>query len=54
VDALDGDAWNGIVFAAQAFGQRSDFALRFGSFSQVFVDGPAVYDDLLTGREKGV
>jgi Trehalase len=44
VDALDGDAWNGVVFAAQAFGQRSSFALRFGSFSDTFVDGPAIYD----------
>ena len=44
VDALDGDAWNGVVFGAQAFGQTSDFALRFGSFSQTFVDGPAIYD----------
>jgi Trehalase len=44
VDALDADGWNGVVFAAQAFGQASDFALRFGSFSQTFVEGPAVYD----------
>jgi len=34
VDALDADAWNGVVFAARAFGQPSDFAFRFGSFSQ--------------------
>jgi hypothetical protein len=44
IDALDADAWNGVVFAAQAFGQTSNFALRFGSFSQTFVDGPAIFD----------
>jgi hypothetical protein len=44
VDALDADAWNGVVFAARAFHQPSDFALRFGSFSQSFIDGPAIFD----------
>lgn len=44
VDALDADAWNGVVFAARAFRQPSDFAFRFGSFSQTFVDGPAIFD----------
>jgi Trehalase len=44
VDALDADAWNGVVFAARAFRQPSDFALRFGSFSQTFIDGPAIFD----------
>lgn len=44
VDALDADAWNGVVFAARAFGQPSDFAFRFGSFSQTFIDGPAIFD----------
>jgi hypothetical protein len=44
VDALDADAWNGVIFAARAFGQPSDFALRFGSFSQSFIDGPAIFD----------
>jgi len=44
VDALDADAWNGVVFAARAFGQPSDFAFRFGSFSQTFVDGAAIFD----------
>jgi Trehalase len=44
IDALDADAWNGVVFAARAFGQPSDFAFRFGSFSQTFIDGPAIFD----------
>src|SRR5271157_2225360 len=44
VDALDADAWNGVVFAARAFQQPSDFAIRFGSFSQTFIDGPAIFD----------
>ncbi|MFZ0760732.1 MAG: trehalase family glycosidase [Candidatus Sulfotelmatobacter sp.] len=44
VDALDPDAWNGVVFAARAFLQPSDFAFRFGSFSQSFIDGPAIFD----------
>ena len=44
VDALDADAWNGVVFAARAFRQPSDFAFRFGSFSQTFIDGPAIFD----------
>lgn len=44
VDALDADAWNGVVFAARAFQQPSNFALRFGSFSQTFIDGPAIFD----------
>ena len=50
VDALDADAWNGVVFAAQAFRQPSDFAFRFGSFSQTFIDGPAIFDSV---REVG-
>lgn len=50
VDALDADAWNGVVFAARAFQQHSDFAFRFGSFSQTFIDGPAIFD---TVREVG-
>jgi hypothetical protein len=50
IDALDADAWNGVVFAARAFGQPSDFALRFGSFSQTFIEGPAIFDSV---REVG-
>jgi putative isomerase len=44
IDSLDPDGWNGIVFAAKAFGQPSNFALRFGSFSQTFIDGAAISD----------
>jgi hypothetical protein len=45
IDSLDMDAWNGIVFAAHAFGQPSHFALRFGSSSRgTFLDGASIYD----------
>lgn len=44
IDALDAEAWSGVVFAAKAFGQSSSFALRFGSFSGTFVDGGAIFD----------
>ena len=44
VDSLDAEAWNGVVFAAKAFGQSSSFALRFGSFSGTFVDGASIFD----------
>jgi hypothetical protein len=44
VDALDADAWNGVVFLARVFRQPSDFAFRFGSFSPTFIDGPAIFD----------
>jgi putative isomerase len=51
IDALDAEAWNGVVFAASAFGQRSSFALRFGSLSGgTFIDGGAIFD---TVREVG-
>lgn len=46
VDSLDAEAWNGVVFAAKAFGQPSSFALRFGSFSGNFVDGSAIFDSM--------
>jgi hypothetical protein len=45
IDSLDVDAWNGIVFAAHAFGQPSHFALRFGTSSRgTFIDGASIYD----------
>jgi hypothetical protein len=44
IDALDADSWNGVVFLAEAFGQPSNFALRFGSVSGGFIDGPAIFD----------
>jgi len=51
IDALDPDAWNGVVFIAKAFGQRSTFALRFGSRSGgSFINGPEIYDAI---REVG-
>ncbi len=50
VDSLDAEAWNGIVFAAKAFGQPSSFALRFGSFSATFEEGMSILDTI---REVG-
>ena len=51
IEALDPDAWNGVVFLAKAFGQSSNFALRFGTFSvNTFVDGPDIFDEV---REVG-
>jgi hypothetical protein len=44
IDALDAEAWNGVVFAANAFGQPSSFALRFGSYSSTFIDGASIFD----------
>jgi hypothetical protein len=44
IDSLDPDGWNGVVFAAKAFHQPANFALRFGSFSQSFIDGAAISD----------
>src|SRR3954462_6413470 len=46
IGSFDPDAWNGIVFLAQAFHQPSGFALRIGSQSAksggTFVDGMAI------------
>jgi hypothetical protein len=46
IGAFDPDAWNSIVFLAQAFHQPSGFALRIGSQSAksggTFVDGPVI------------
>ena len=36
IDALDPEAWNGIVFLARAFNQPAPFALRVGSASGGF------------------
>lgn len=50
VGAFDPDAWNGIVFLAQAFHQPAGFALRVGSQSAksggTFVDGTAIDNDI--------
>src|SRR5690242_10192677 len=43
VGAFDPDAWNGIVFESEAYGQRIPFAIRFGSKSGTFVDGARVF-----------
>jgi hypothetical protein len=44
IDALDPEAWNGIVFLARAFNQPAPFALRVGSRSGGFLDGNEVFD----------
>ena len=44
IDALDPDAWNGIVFLAKAFNQPAPFALRVGSRSGGFLDGSEIFD----------
>jgi hypothetical protein len=43
IDALDPEAWNGIVFLARAFNQPAPFALRVGSRSGGFLDGNAIF-----------
>src|SRR5579871_4670640 len=43
IDALDPGAWNGVVFLARAFQQPSSFALRIGSRSGNFLDGPDIF-----------
>src|SRR5712692_251897 len=44
IDALDPDAWNGLVFLARAFDQPTPFALRIGSRSGSFLDGGEIFD----------
>jgi hypothetical protein len=43
IDALDPGAWNGLVFLAHAFQQPASFALRIGSRSSNFLDGPDIF-----------
>jgi len=44
IEALDPEAWNGIVFLARAFNQPTPFALRIGSRSGGFLDGEKTFD----------
>lgn len=44
IDALDPDGWNGIVFLASAFDQPTPFALRIGSRSGSYLEGPDIFD----------
>ncbi|HXX24758.1 MAG TPA: trehalase family glycosidase [Terriglobia bacterium] len=44
IEALDPDAWNGMVFLAKAFHQPASFALRIGSRSGGFLDGEKIFD----------
>lgn len=43
IDALDPDAWNGVVFMATAFHQRVSFGLRAGSRRGTFLDGQQIF-----------
>ena len=43
IDALDPDAWNGVVFMARAYQQPVSFALRMGSRRSQFLDGEKVF-----------
>jgi Trehalase len=43
IGAYDPDSWNGIVFDAEANGQRIPFGLRIGSKSGTFLDGSRIY-----------
>jgi hypothetical protein len=43
IDALDPDAWNGVVFLARAFNQPAPFALRVGSRSGGFLEGNEIF-----------
>jgi hypothetical protein len=44
IDALDPEAWNGIVFLARAVNQPAPFAMRVGSRSGGFLDGNEVFN----------
>ncbi len=51
VDALDADAWNGIVFVPNAFKQQAPFAIRFGSqLGGGLMDGKTIFNQV---REVG-
>lgn len=43
IEALDPDAWNGVVFMATAYRQQISFALRVGSRRGQFLDGEKVF-----------
>lgn len=43
IGAFDPDAWNGIVFEPEAYGQRIPFAIRFGSKFNTFIDGDRIF-----------
>jgi hypothetical protein len=44
VGAFDPDAWNGVVFLAEAFHQSAPFALRFGSQRELkYLDGSDIF-----------
>src|SRR5262245_50039054 len=44
IGAFEPDAWNGVVFLAQAFQQPASFALRLGSRSGTFLDGSDIFN----------
>src|ERR1019366_7758531 len=44
IDALDPDAWNGVVFLATAFQQPAHFALRLGSRGSTYLVGKDLFN----------
>ncbi len=46
IDALDPDAWNGIVFLARAYQQPAYFALRVGSRGRSYESGGEIFNDV--------
>jgi hypothetical protein len=44
IDALDPDAWNGIVFLARAYQQPAYFALRVGSRGRSYESGSEIFN----------
>lgn len=43
IESLDPDAWNGVVFMANAYQQQISFALRVGSRRDNFLDGAKIF-----------
>jgi hypothetical protein len=43
IEALDPDAWNGVVFLAKAYQQQISFGLRVGSRRGQFLDGEKIF-----------
>ena len=43
IEALDSDAWNGVVFMAKAYQQQISFGLRVGSRRGRFLDGQKIF-----------
>jgi len=44
IEALDPDAWNGVVFMAKAYQQQVSFGLQVGSRHGGFLDGEKIFN----------